>query len=108
MLTTLPNPIDESTIDALADEPRAVTGRIDAASLAGMSFRALQELQWQEEQAAAREIMRHPKSSPERAEAIRRAYDTICTILAAQSTGADQPLVMGLDPRYVQLVLKLL
>jgi SAM-dependent methyltransferase len=73
-----------------------------------MSFSQLQALQWQLEQTSARTIMQHPKGSRERALAIGQAYDTICTILAAQGDGADQPLVMGLDPRYVRLVLKLL
>jgi SAM-dependent methyltransferase len=108
MLTTLPTQIDESSIDTPTFDAHADPIQVDVASLAPMNFRQLQELQWQQEQISAREIMKHPKGSRERSLAIRHAYDTICTILSAQSTGADQPLVMGLDPRYVRLVLKLL
>jgi SAM-dependent methyltransferase len=108
MLTTLPTPIDESSINVPTFGAQADPIQVDVASLASMTIRQLQELQWQQEQLAAQEIMKHPKGSHERSLAIGRAYDTICTILSAQSTGAAQPLVMGLDPRYVQLVLKLL
>jgi SAM-dependent methyltransferase len=81
---------------------------VDTSSLAGMDFHELQSLQWELEQKCAREIMESPKGTQQRAQAISAGYDTICTILAAQSAGAQQPLVMGLDPRYVRLVLKML
>src|SRR5690348_5613993 len=108
MLTTLPTQIDESNIDTPVFDAHADAAKLDAASLASMSFRQLQELQWQQEQISAQEIMKAPKGSRERSLAIQHAYDTVCTILSAQSAGAGQPLVMGLDPRYVRLVLKLL
>jgi SAM-dependent methyltransferase len=73
-----------------------------------MSGKALQELQWKQEQSFARAIIAAPKGSTERREVVCQAYDTICKILASQLVDAGQPLVMGLDPRYVRLVLDLL
>jgi hypothetical protein len=52
--------------------------------------------------------MAQPRGSAARTAATQQAYDSICTILTAQSALDGQPLVMGLDPRYVRLVLKLL
>jgi hypothetical protein len=100
--------IDESTIEEpkSAAEVTLADGRV--MSLAGMSCEELQMLQWEQEQICARTIMNCPKGSAERDTAIRQAYDLICTILSAQSADAGQPLVMGLDPRYVRLVLNLL
>lgn len=108
MITTHPIEIDEPTIKEpkSAREVTLASGRV--VSLAEMSVSELQSLQWQQEQLCAQEIMKHPKGSRERGLAIRQAYDLICTILAAQSADAGQPLVMGLDPRYVRLVLNLL
>ena len=65
-----------------------------------MSFTSLQ---WEQEQLFARAIVNSPKGSGERALVTGQAYDTICSILSAQQ-GGDEPLVMGLDARYVQLV----
>lgn len=108
MTTTHPMQIESPEIDALTSAMHEFPDGGLATSLAGLSFSQLQALQWQQEQTSAREIMRHPKGSKERRLAIGRAYDTVCTILAAQSAGSDQPLVMGLDARYVRLVLRLL
>ena len=68
----------------------------------------LLELQWQEEQELARRIVEAPKGSRERIVAIRLAYDTVARIHAARNRDSDEPLTMGLDPRYVGLVLALL
>jgi len=76
-------------------------------SLEGMSFQELHELQWDQEQLFADAIIQAPKASEERALVTGQAYDTICSILSAQQAG-DEPLVMGMDARYVQLVLELL
>jgi SAM-dependent methyltransferase len=75
--------------------------------LAGLRASELAELQWEQEQRFARAIAATPKNSRERALVTGQAYDTICTILAAQTVG-DEPLVMGLDKRYMRLVLELL
>jgi SAM-dependent methyltransferase len=108
MITTCDMPIGEPDIEASVPAADIILANGQSVSLAGMSFQELQALQWQQEQLSAQEIMAHPKGSPERSLAIGRAYDRICTILAAQAADAGQPLVMGLDPRYVRLVLKLL
>jgi SAM-dependent methyltransferase len=76
-------------------------------SLAGLTVRELNHLQWEQEQRFVRAIAALPKNSHERALITGQAYDTICTILAAQR-GDGEPLVMGLDKRYVQLVIELL
>ena len=76
-------------------------------SLVGLSFHDLKQLQWVQEQKFARAMMAYNKGSRERALVTGQAYDTICTILAAQQSG-NQPLDMGIDPRYASLVLDLL
>ena len=75
--------------------------------LAELDLAELAELQYEQEVAFAEQIRRSRKGSAERREAVQQAYDTVCTILAQMSpTSAN--LVMGLDQRYVQLVLRLL
>ena len=76
-------------------------------SLAGLTPHDLEQLQWVQEQKFARAILACAKGSRERSLVTGQAYDTICTILAAQQP-ADQPLDMGIDIRYVRLVLELL
>ena len=76
--------------------------------LATMTPAELLELRWQEEQILARRIVEAPKGSRERADAIRLAYDTIARIHTARNRDNDTPLMMGLDQRYVALVLSLL
>ena len=68
----------------------------------------LVRLQWEQERAFARQILDAPKGSPQRAEATRRAYDTVTRIFAAVAGFADQPVVMGLRPRYARLLQTLL
>jgi 2-polyprenyl-3-methyl-5-hydroxy-6-metoxy-1,4-benzoquinol methylase len=80
-------------------------------SLAGLSCEQLQQLQWEQERKFARAIMALPAGSHDRALVIGQAYDTVCSILAAQaawSQPGQKGLVMGLDPRYVKLVLEVL
>lgn len=76
--------------------------------LAVLNPEQLRELHWQEEQILARRIVDASKGSRERAVAIRLAYDTIARIHAARNGDRGMPLVMGLDQRYVRLVLSLL
>ena len=76
--------------------------------LATLGPEQLRELHWQEEQILARRIVDAPKDSRERAVAIRLAYDTIARIQTARNRDSGAPLVMGLDQRYVRLVLSLL
>ncbi len=94
------------------EEPQATNAEVTLAdgqpqSLAGLSVGELQELQWQQEQQFAIAIKNAPRGSEQRTAVVAQAYDTICSILAAQQAD-DQPLVMGLDARYVKLVLSLL
>jgi len=64
-------------------------------------------MQFEQEQAFAQKIKAAPKGSPEREQSIAQGYDTVCSILAAMQPPGSS-LVMGLDPRYEKLVLKLL
>jgi SAM-dependent methyltransferase len=75
--------------------------------LTGLLPTELAELQWEQEQRFARAIASTPRKSHERELVTGQAYDTICTIFAAQRTN-NEPLVMGLDKRYMRLVLDLL
>lgn len=101
-------PIEESQASAPPTATTVMLANGHTASLDGMSRQALHELQWEQEQKFARAIMAYPKGSPERGLIIGQAYDTICTILVAQASDSGRPLVMGLDSRYVRLVLRLL
>ncbi|MCA9231903.1 MAG: methyltransferase domain-containing protein [Planctomycetales bacterium] len=76
-------------------------------SLDGLTGDQLHELQWHQEQLFALAILQSPKASKERSLATAQAYDTICSLLAAQRI-EGQPLIMGMDARYVRLVLEIL
>ncbi len=81
--------------------------------IAGLSQGQLMVLQWNEERAAARRILQAPKGSDQRANAIARAYDTVTAIVGARLAAdclrtADEPVVMGMNPRYERLVGRLL
>ena len=55
-----------------------------------------------------RESLPAPKGSALRSRAMRQAYDTVTSILAAARDHQQSPLVMGLHPRHVRLVVDLL
>lgn len=81
--------------------------------ISGLQEDQLTALQWEQERALARRIMQAPRRSDRRAEAVGRAYETVTTIVAARLAaaslrGEDDPLVMGMNPRYLRLVLRLL
>jgi 2-polyprenyl-3-methyl-5-hydroxy-6-metoxy-1,4-benzoquinol methylase len=76
--------------------------------LGNLDLPALGELQWEQERAFAARIRHSPKDSVERAEAFRAGYDTVTKIIAVQEQAADGGLVMGFNPRYVKLVVRLL
>jgi 2-polyprenyl-3-methyl-5-hydroxy-6-metoxy-1,4-benzoquinol methylase len=90
--------------------------------LSQLDLPALHDLQWEQERAFADRIRRSPRQSAQRAEAFRTGYDTVTKILACQERAARQNdpqagvsqaraadgLVMGFNPRYVKLVVKLL
>ncbi|MEM9352881.1 MAG: methyltransferase domain-containing protein [Planctomycetota bacterium] len=76
--------------------------------LAGMGRERLEQLQWEQEQQFAAAILAAPARSPERSAVVAQAYDTVCAILAAQQERSGEPLVMGFDRRYLDLVVRLL
>ena len=108
MLTTHPQPVEGSSQPEPGKEPTEVM-LADGSwqSLAGMTAEQLHTLQWEQEQKFARAILALPKASDQRNLVIGQAYDTVCTILAAQQD-SSQPLVMGCDRRYARLVLEVL
>jgi SAM-dependent methyltransferase len=108
MLATIESPSDKTQAEAPSSDAEITLASGQRLSLKGLSRERLHGLQWREEQEFARAIMATPKDSTERRAVIGQAYDTICTILAAQAADAGKPLVMGLDRRYTRLVLKLL
>jgi 2-polyprenyl-3-methyl-5-hydroxy-6-metoxy-1,4-benzoquinol methylase len=121
MLAIYPRPTDEPKPAPAEPTPpdTVMLANGQTASLAGMSYDALHQLQWEQEQKFARAITAFPAGSPQRTLIVGQAYDTISTILvreaeerARQGGAADAkgetPLVMGFDPKYVKFVLQLL
>lgn len=68
----------------------------------------LLRLQWEQEQAFARQILGTPKGSEARTKATRLAYETVSQIFMAQRGLSAGELLLGVHPRYVRLVLELL
>ncbi len=80
--------------------------------LSQLDVPGLEQLHWDQERAFAERIRQSPQRSTERANAFRTGYDTITKILACQGHASQSVpaggLVMGFNPRYVTLVIKLL
>jgi 2-polyprenyl-3-methyl-5-hydroxy-6-metoxy-1,4-benzoquinol methylase len=78
--------------------------------LLGLSTSELIQLQAEQEPAFASRIVASPKGSLERSAAVRQAYETVCEVLDEVSNrqAQGQSLSMGMDPRYIRLVLELL
>ena len=76
--------------------------------LEGLSRDELLALQWAQERQFAAQILAAPKGSTLRSQTTRQAYDSVTKILAAARNHQHVPLVMGLHPRHVRLVLDLL
>ncbi len=106
MLTLDSEPL-ESSPTSEPPTPKVMLADGRQQSLEGMSVEQLHQLQWEQEIKFANAIRTLPKGSTDRALVTGQAYDTVCAILSAQQDD-DQPLVMGLDPRYMRLVLELL
>lgn len=70
----------------------------------------LTRLQYDQEVAFAAAIVASPKNSTQRMETTRHAYQTICEILdeIGVRAGNDSILSMGMDARYIRLVLEVL
>lgn len=75
--------------------------------LSTMTQAELLKLQFDQEQAYARQFVIFPRRSAERAAAFAQGYDTVTSIFAA-ANGMSGPVVMGLDARYERLVTGLL
>jgi SAM-dependent methyltransferase len=103
----LPAEKTDQSVAPLSPPPSVLLSNGERLSLAGFSAEQLDMLHWDQEQKFARAILAAPRGSAERSQITATAYDSICTIQAARlADGA--PLVMGLDPRYVRLVLQML
>ena len=76
--------------------------------LAGLSREDLLTLQWQQEQQFSARILAAAKGSPDRAEVLRHAYDTVTQLFAATQGFLEEPVRMGLHPRQERLVLETL
>lgn len=107
MITATEPTTDDSAEAFLSTNVEVMLADGNWLSLAGLTPQQLSELQWEQEQRFAKAIAALPKHSRERSLVTGQAYDTICTILAAQRIQGE-PLVMGLDKRYTRLVLDLL
>lgn len=76
-------------------------------NLSTLSIPQLEALQWQQEPAFAKRIVESTRGSETRQATIRWAYETVCAILQelASRHRSNTTLSMGMDPRYVSLVL---
>lgn len=76
----------------------------------GLSFDQLIDLQCQQEPLFAKAIAESPKDSVSRQQITQTAYQSVCAILDEQSKrkSSQQAFSMGMDARYVDLVLRLL
>lgn len=76
-------------------------------NLNDLSVEDLNQLQWEQETAFAKQIKQSPKGSQRRTEVIGLAYQTVCKILAKISEReGNSEFAMGMDPRYSQFVLQ--
>jgi 2-polyprenyl-3-methyl-5-hydroxy-6-metoxy-1,4-benzoquinol methylase len=109
--TTNPILATSSQPAVIVNSDRSVT-LVDGRSVAidGLSQPALKALQQEQEPAFAQAIQRTAKDSPERAETIRIAYATVCSILdeMAKRQARNEVFSMGMDARYAELVMRLL
>lgn len=80
------------------------------ANLSDYNDEQLVDLQYQQEVAFAAAIKASPKNSLQRADTIRKAYQTVCRILdeISMRTGHAGMLSMGMDARYIRLVIEIL
>lgn len=78
--------------------------------LSAYSDAELTRLQYEQEVAFAAAIAASPKNSTQRMETTRHAYQTICEILdeIGVRAGKKNALSMGMDARYIRLVLEIL
>jgi SAM-dependent methyltransferase len=102
---------DDDVFSPAASHDRATVVKLcdgTEVDLATLDLRRLRELHWEQERAFARRVLQSPKGSRERAAAFSQGYDTVLSILRRIVDPSGGLLVMGLDPRYKQMVLDLL
>ncbi|HBE68725.1 MAG TPA: hypothetical protein DDW52_11320 [Planctomycetaceae bacterium] len=100
------------------DDPGLEVERADGTqcNIEGWSYHALEQFQCEQEPLFARAIERTRKGSVERADVIRRAYTSICTVLEQMARLESEEtqenhsagFSMGMDHRYTDLILELL
>lgn len=92
--------------------PPRVVELLDGSSvdLSSLSAEQLSRLQWEQEPAFASAIAEAPKDSAARQQLTSHAYTTICAVLEELSRreSATSDFTMGMDVRYVDLILRLL
>lgn len=108
MLAIYPPPLEKPEPPAGPAHRQVMLANGQTASLEGLSQAELLKLQWEQEQKFARAILAFPNKSPQRAQVVGQAYDTVTTIMAVRFEDPAGPHLLGFDPRYVRLVLKLL
>jgi SAM-dependent methyltransferase len=109
VVLTKPKDAAESTSlveDSTATELVLADGR--SLDISGLDEEKLRRLQWEQERQFARRILDADKGSRQRVEATCQAYDTVTAIVDAAEGILDETLVMGMDPRYEQIVLHVL
>ncbi|MEQ8209796.1 MAG: methyltransferase domain-containing protein [Lacipirellulaceae bacterium] len=110
MATLAPTIAENETpapIEAASEPNEVMLANGQLCDLSPLAPEQLKELQWEQEQKFASAILAYPKGSNERALVTGQAYNTVCSILAAMQEG-EEPLEMGMDQRYIRLVLNLL
>ena len=108
-LSTHTSPVQDTVVAVPAGRSvELADGRLVAIDTLDLS--ELVALQAEQEPLFARVIAASPRDSQERAEIIRTAYASICSILDEQGQrGQTQGVFsMGMDPRYADLVLRVL
>ena len=108
-LSTHNSPVQDTLVAVPAGRSvELADGRLVAIDTLDLS--ELVALQAEQEPLFARVIAASPRDSQERAEIIRTAYASICSILDEQGQrGQTQGVFsMGMDPRYADLVLRVL
>ena len=105
------NPEDAVDSTAIAEKSgviQVVLADGSCQDISGMDQRELRRLQWQQERRFAQRILAAGKGTWQRAQAIRQAYDTVTAIVDAAEGSLEEPLVMGMDPRYEQIIFQVL
>ncbi len=104
VLTKPEDDVDSVAVAEKADATEVVLADGSLADISVLGEDELRQLQWEQERQFARRILDADKGSLERVEATCQAYDTVTAIVDAAEGTSDETLVMGMDPRYEQIV----